>query len=289
MEFGAEIRESKQIKQKGYLDDQTVNELTTSYLQKHDWPDDVDLRAEINQQHQDLFRFTSGESDHKSFFERLKVRKKQIDRTSQRLFDFAEHWEIFSSSDRIKSIFGKDNLNNAEERLSRLLVNLELSHGNRERELNKGDTMYAMGKLKNSIVAPFVILNKYNSFNYHGQKDFGFKDVQEYLSGFSQEKAEKLKTSSVLGLKELKELADNTSQARREDLVKFKLEVTKMALDYLQNGTFEEKLYMASVVSLKFLSFDTSNQILQILESNATAPEIVKKIFYITIIIRKSF
>lgn len=280
MEPRSEIGEPRT---KNRLDTQTVGELVDSYVEREhlrssDSNDKhiMGSKQELSQIYQNLAQFVRGAKEpHGLFFLRLRDRGKPTP-YNEKVTTISYHWEEFAANKRVQQIFGGDQLIKAEERLSYALL-----EGSLIPESGRGqwEVKANMALFKNSIVAPFVILNKYNPFNYYGQKDFGFKDTQEYVSGFSLERAENLIASSVPGLKELTEMFANTSQPTNEDLVKFRLEVTKIALHYLQNGSLQEKLYIAKDISKMILSRETKDQILQILESKNTPMAVVMEFF----------
>lgn len=254
------------------LNSQTINQLIKADLEKYSFlesRDDNDesiisIRRELSQTYQDLAQFVVDTNNAKGRRGFLFIRwtDKKSSANNENLVNFVNHWKNFANNVDVQETFGRDKLNIAEEKLSRDFLEKALSPDGQQRE--------AMDELNNSIVAPFVILNKYNPFNFYGEKDFGFKKTKEYLSGFSQERLSKLEDSTVPGLKEI---------IKAQEPSGFRTQVTRMAVHFLQSGSLQEKLYIARDTSAKIMSQETRGQIQEVLEAPNT-PEAVRLEFF---------
>lgn len=281
MEPSSEISRPKS----SILNTQIVNQLVDSDLERYSFlksrndndEDIIAIRKELSKTYQDLAQFIVAPNAEKGRFGFLflKSKDKKSTENNDRLVNFANHWKIFANNEGVREAFGEDKLNIAEERLSRSILEVALS-SDRQRQR---EAMGVLDELDNSSVAPFVILNKFNPFNHYGSKDFGFKEIQEYLSGFSQHRTKELKDSNVAGLREIVDICSNISQASVEDLSRFKSEVARVGIHFLKFGTLQEKLYIAREASGKILSQETRAQIQEVLETSDT-PMSVKIEFF---------
>lgn len=266
MESSIEVPRSKSSK----LSERTINQLIDAHIEKYSFlkssEEDEDalemrmsLREELGQNYKDLANFVetaNSAKEHRRFFV-LKRKSGNIPTSTERLISFAGHWNNFASNSAVREVFGEDKLNLAEEKLSRDLLEKALSPERQEQR----EVMGVIDELNNSIVAPFVVLNKYNPFNLYGEKDFGFKKIKEYLSGFSKEKLKELEDSNVPGLKEIIEMKDPSG---------FRSQVIRIAIHFLQSGNIQEKLYIARDTSAKIMSQETRGQIQAVLEAPNT-------------------
>lgn len=254
------------LSKKHGLDQQTVNELI-----EHDvyFVDNPVERNMLQQGYQDMALFVQNRDERRGFLPMFKKRQGipglYQDESGKWKF-FAESWENFANNQRVQEALGKDRLLQTEEKLSRNILNISLESSTLE-------------KLKNPLVAHFVILNKYNPLNMHGQKDFGFKEVQKYLSKLSPEKTVELKNSPIQGIKELAELFEKNPEPTQENLSNFRQQIITIALHLLRNGTHAEQLYIVTSIARKILAPDTTASILSVLEDNRV-PENIRIEFF---------